>query len=266
MKTNTQSKPGQAYVKTLVMCALLISLCLSGISTQAYIISDNFDLTGGARVSGAPLNGATTMTGGATWVANSPMTFGGTAPDGYLSFSAADYGNAGVSLTSAATDTVALQADMHPNGEGAWLGMRIGTTSGWSTTEGAFVLVNSSASNNGFLQVFTNGFNIFNFSASSYSYDPSGLNQYFVEYNGTTKKLSLWANSVQLMTNYELTGTNIPGIISYAGLLDCMNAANQDSFDNFQVSVVSVPEPATLSLLVIGVLSMMRRQQKTMRH
>lgn len=265
MKTNNQSNPSQAYVKTWVMSALLISLCLSGVGTQAYVISDNFDLTGGVRSLGLPLNGATTMTGGATWAANYG-DFGGTLTDGYLTFPGEGYANAGVSLTSAATDTVALQAAMHPNGEGAWLGMRIGTTSGWSTTEGAFVLVNSSASNNGFLQVFTNGFNIFNFSASSYSYDPSGLNQYSVEYNGTTKKLSLWANSVQLMTNYELTGTNIPGIISYAGLLDCMNAANQDSFDNFQVSVVSVPEPATLSLLVIGVLAMMRRQQKTMRH
>lgn len=256
MKTNTQAKSEQAYVKPLVMSALLAVLCVSGISTQAYVISDNFDLTGGARTSGLPLNGATTMTGGATWIANDG-NFGGTGANGYLTFPSAAYANAGVILTSAATDIVALQASMHPTGASTWLGMRIGATSGWSTTEGVFVLVQDV----GLLQVFANGNNPDNFSAVSYSYNPNGLNQYSMEYNGATKKLNLWANSVQLMTNFELTGTSIPGVISYAGLLDCMTTANQVSFDNFQVSVV--PEPTALALLAMGVLALMQRQQRT---
>ena len=255
MKTNVQAKLSRAHAKPLTLGAVFVGLCLAGLSAQAYVISDNFDLVGTGRTNGATLNGTVTMTGGATWATNNgTFVFGGTGTNGYVSCSNVDYATAVVGLTSAATDIVNIQAKMHPHGVGPWLGMQLGTAAGtgWDTG-GLFMLVNGAPGNSGSIQVLANNVNIINFLVTDYTYDPNGFNLYSMTYNGMTQKFSLWANGTALTTDYQLTVPYIPGTFVKAGLYDALNAAGEASFDNFQVSV---PEPAALALLAMGVLTL----------
>ena len=256
MRTTIQAKLSQVCVKPLSMGAFLVGLCLSGLSAQAYIISDDF----AGHALGAPLNGTITPTGNATWVAGL-YDFGfasstGTGASDYLAAGAWATGYVGI--TTAATDTVTLQLAIHPNS--GWASMNMASVNS-NYPAGITVAVSGGTVETGKCSVYLNqgGDEAFAFTSTAFSnfYDPIGRNLCIAEYNGSTNELSLWVNGVPLLTNQSLAPNQAPGIIRYAG---GFFSTDGGSFDNFQVSVV--PEPATLALLALGVLALIRRDRR----
>jgi len=251
MRTTIQAKLSQVCVKPLSMGAFLVGLCLSGLSAQAYIISDDF----AGHALGAPLNGTVTPTGNATWVAGL-YDFGfasstGTGTSDYLYAGA--YPSGYVGITTAATDTVTLQLAIKTNV--GWASMKMGPTNDNSPStadNGLAVMVTPE----GVCDVWINGGDSYRYAGAQYSYTATGFNQFTLEYNGSTNKLNMWANGVPLLTNAAVT---LPDVIRYAGGFYNTGGA---SFDDFQVSVVPVPEPATLALLALGVLTLIRRGRR----
>ena len=283
MKTSIQSKPNHAYVKPLVTCALLVSLCLSGVKVSAVILaSDTFDLTGGLRVAGNPVYGATTMVGGAVWQGVEDLRFAGNVTNGYMTPNYANLygeggGTAAVPIVMGAANTVKVTVDVYgikspPADSGVTIG--IGDTSAsasWGANGVLAQLWGPYSANPGMIQMFkqnTTGFgaSIYAYDAinhpDGYAYNATGFNTYSIEYDKAANAFRLTANGVQ--TTWESLGAFTP-TIAFAGVgIRGGNGWNSSQFDNFVVSNDTVvPEPASLGLLAIGglLLSGWRRRR-----
>jgi len=263
MKTNLQSKSGLAYVKPCAVGAFLVGLCLSGISTQAYVIIDNFDLTGDAREAGKTIYGTTTMTGGATWQGdNQGMVFGGTATNGYLT---ADYagggyggGTAAVPVSFSSGNTIKVQLDLYSIAHGTdFCGTSIGIGTTSSNLGGLYGIVWGPNTGSGLFQVFKNGGAYFDLALATteYTYNPDGFNTYSIEYNSVMDTCTITANGVSKTASVG----GLTSAVNYAGVgYSPWYASSQ--VDNFSVEVI--PEPTTLALLTMGGLALGRRNRR----
>ncbi|MHB1158398.1 MAG: PEP-CTERM sorting domain-containing protein [Phycisphaerales bacterium] len=230
-------------------------------TARASTITDHFTLTGGARTAGAPLGGATTETGGATWV-SSPAgigpAFGGNAGNGYVTITNDSASRNARVLTPTDGDIVDLQTDVHPTGSSGWMGIGLGNppnnaTATWPS--GIFVLIYTGGS----YQVSANGTSIVIKTDTAPSYNSTGLNTLKLEYNKPQNQVSVWINNTQVVNAYDLDSNSFTPTITYAGFSYSANLNGAESADNFSLTTI-VPEPATLGLLGLAALSLLHRR------
>ncbi|MEI8078764.1 MAG: hypothetical protein WCH61_03935 [bacterium] len=147
MKILIQSKRGQAYVKPVVVVAFLVGLCLSGISTQADVIRDDF-----VGAVDTPLKDTYTPTGHAQWIALRDTDF---MYDGNCLKVGAINEEAYVNFTSNAI--VRMQGAMQVSSTGNWLAMKMGGTTTYPVSgNGIAIELGGIATNDGRLAIRCN--------------------------------------------------------------------------------------------------------------
>lgn len=266
MRTNVQAKLSQAHTKPLSLGAFLVGLCLAGISAQAYVISDNFDLsTSGARMAGKTIYGATTMVGEAVWQGTSTtdgMVFGGDTANGYLTANYYGWGYGGGVATvpvsfAPSGNTIKVQLDLYSLQAtptdicGTWIQLGNGPD---ASSNGLRALT-WGYPNPGLFQLFkTDGTFLVDIYTDAYVYDPDGFNTYSVFYDSGTDLCTITANGVSRTISL---GTYTP-TISFAGI-SMSPWWSSSRIDNFSVEVI--PEPAALTLLAVGGLVLGRRSR-----
>lgn len=229
---------------------------------RASTITDNFTLTGGARTAGLTLNGATTETGGTTWVtrSTSPMpVFGGDVTNGYVTLNDDGTSRNARVLTPTDGDIVDLQADVHPTGSSGWMGIGLGNPAFHSDAtwpSGVFVLIYTG----GQYQVSANGTSIVIKTGATPSYNSNGLNTLKLEYNKVQNQMSVWINSTQVVSSYDLDSNSFTPTITYAGFSYYANLNGAVSADNFSLSTSLIPEPASIGLLGLAALTLLHRR------
>ncbi|MEI6155409.1 MAG: hypothetical protein WCQ90_15120, partial [Deltaproteobacteria bacterium] len=177
MKILIQSKRGQAYVKPVVVVAFLVGLCLSGISTQADVIRDDF-----VGAVDTPLKDTYTPTGHAQWIALRDTDF---MYDGNCLKVGAINEEAYVNFTSNAI--VRMQGAMQVSSTGNWLAMKMGGTTTYPVSGNGIAVMLGTTGN---FDMYVNTTVVMSIYSNAYTYNTTGFNTYAMEYNGFTGQLN----------------------------------------------------------------------------
>ena len=163
MKILIQSKRGQAYVKPVVVVAFLVGLCLSGISTQAYVIRDDF-----VGAVDTPLKDTYTPTGHAQWIALRDTDF---MYDGNCLKVGAINEEAYVNFTSNAI--VRMQGAMQVSSTGNWLAMKMGGTTTYPVSGNGIAVMLGTTGN---FDMYVNTTVVMSIYSNAYTYNTTGFN------------------------------------------------------------------------------------------
>ncbi len=236
-------------VRVKVVCAAICLVLIPASAWAGTIIFDSFSETGGLRVPGAPLAGATTETGNAVWQSYN------TNPQGFFF----DSGGAGYVTTaivssvlvadSVASDTT-IQVDVNLNGYAGTQSVMIGfsktATPKYPYSWPIYLTVTGAGK-----------WTLYDYDTQAHSYgNGSGLNvtgwhTMKLQYDPSTKKVNAWYDSTQLVANAVLAETLSP--IVAVGFGSNVTTATMQ-FDDFSVQnqVVDTTPPAAVNNLAVS--------------
>jgi hypothetical protein len=244
-------------------------LAIATAAQASVVISDTFTATP-TRPIGSGLSGSITEVGSKVWLA-----FDGGAPTPLLASSldgglAQATGSASGSTpyhsvvqldTIPSTPEITLQSDVNP-AAAPWAAIQFTYHAGSMWGGQLFFLLESSGNFALYRGAFDNGSAVHLAGGAAPNFQGNAMNAMKLTYDYTANAVTGWINGTKVADAIAL-GAWVPQI-NYAGItvVDTANPNPGAQFDNFQISIVDVPEPSVALLALGGVGAMLMNRRR----